>query len=174
VEQKRGPLKNRGSNNVLKDERLPHIKRSIIVLRIQHLVTAPIALIITVLLWKLGYNPMFKTWDAQTIGADVGAIGVSAILLLISSRWITAMEKNGEWPQTGFDWLVSLGRRIGLLSSVTTIGVTLAFLGGVWPIWMLIIISSGVLQILTYPSDKRLAKWQEEAKKSGVSSSQVS
>lgn len=158
---------------MMEDDRYPHMKRALIFLRVSHLISAPIAILIAVILLSLGYGPLFPAWGLTIIMSDLTLGIVTLFFMNKGDLWIQAMEKNGDWSETGMDWLMSLSSRYALLNAGNIMGAGLAVAGAAWPIWILFIISSGVLQILTYPSDKHLAKWQEEAKKSGVLSSQV-
>ena len=150
---------------LLKDDMAPHPMRAVWLLRISHLLSAPVAVLIAVLLLKFGYGPISDSWDLLPIVAIYLVIVVGIILMLVSANWIRAMRGNGKWPEYGLDWIVSLSRRYSFFLSVNIFGIMLAYVGVVWPIWLALIISSGVVQIFTYPSDKRLREWITESKK---------
>ena len=145
--------------NLLGDERAPHIMRGIWFIRCIHLFSAPVAIVVAVLLLELGYGPLFDAGSIKVNALEIMFISLALVFMLVSIYWISGKKTNGKWPEAGLDWIISLTRRAGFLWAVTIIGVILAYIGSVWPIWVSLIIIAGILHILTYPSDKRLKKW---------------
>lgn len=121
----------------------------------------PIAvLIILALLPGMGFVPVYSSGDPLLNAPQVILGGVSILFLIIGVFW----PRLAKWHKKAYldDMELLYGHLVRAIFFTTPViyGFILHILGSSWYIVLLIFILAGTALVLTFPTDKRLAKWK--------------
>jgi hypothetical protein len=143
--------------------------RPLLTVKVIHLIflaLVPIAALILVLLPIFGSVPEFFRDDPILILIEIIMVGFSLVILAVAFLWPRLARWNKPSNRTVSNILIGHLVRISLLESIAVYGLVLRLLGSAWYIVLPLFILSAVALVLTFPTDKRFARWQGEQKPS--------
>lgn len=136
-------------------------RRLVIMVKVMHsifLATVPVAALVVALLPKLGWSPVFDGGDPvlSMIEAIMGGASLLCLATGLSWPWLARWHKTV--PRADRDVVYGHVLRVSFLETVVIYGLSLGFMGSGWYVLAPIFVSAGVALVLTFPTNRRLAK----------------
>lgn len=124
---------------------------------ISFLALIPIAVLALALLPVFGFTPLFASREPvfETI-----LVGASLVFLILGFSWPRLFGWYRIANRAEQDVAVGHIWRIGCFEFVAAYGFALTYLGNGWYVSIPLFILAGTALALTFPTDKRWAKWQ--------------
>jgi hypothetical protein len=126
----------------------------------------PIAVLILVLLSTMGAIPVPSTGSASLPESEVVLSGFSILFLAVGFFWPWLARWHKKAYVADMELLYGHGVRAIFLAPPVGCGSILRILGSSWYIVLPIFILGFAALVLTFPTDRRLAKWQRGQKPS--------
>ncbi len=143
------------------------MRRLLIAMRLIHslfLASVLIAVLIVALLPELDWVPAYNRRDPLLRTIEIVLGGFSGLCLVVGLLWPRLARWHKTANRTRSDAILGHILRVSFLEPIVLLGLSLGVIGSSWFVLAPLFLLVGASLVLTFPTNRRLARWQGRAK----------
>jgi hypothetical protein len=151
-------------NTIEPDKSINRLRLAVRIMHIALLVLTLVTVLILALLPGFGFVPVFTSGDPLLAIIEMFFGGFSLLVLCLGFFWPRLARWHKKAYVDGREIFYSHLIRSSFFSSVAIYGLILRILGSSWYIVLPLLVLAFAALVLTFPTNKRWAKWQRGQK----------